>query len=691
MNKFKLSIRFLEQYINKQPDWGYGDLSYFVYKRTYARTKEDGSQEEFFDTCKRVVEGCFQIQLDHCTSLGLPWDAYRAQRSAQKMFEKIWEFKFTPPGRGLWIMGTPITSKLGSTALQNCGFISTKNIKRNLAEPFAWACDMLMLGVGVGFDTKGADLVIIKGPKGDPIQYVIPDTREGWVESIRLLIESYTGKNRVDFDYSKIRKGGEPIKGFGGTSSGPKPLEDGHKNIRALLDSMIGEPLSSTAITDIMNYIGKFVVAGNVRRSAELAIGSIDDKDFIQMKDPKKFKKELADRRWASNNSVEATTDSTFSHITPSIVKNGEPGLIFLENSRHYGRLKDGYNEEGSPKYDAADGYNPCAEQSLAHGEMCCLVETFPARHDSPEEYYETLKYAYLYAKTVTLLPTHDPLANSVMLQNRRIGLSQSGIQQAIKKFGHSDYFKKFCDQAYVQVQQWDRVYSRWLGVPSSLKTTTVKPSGTVSLLAGATPGVHCTHSEYYLRTVRIAASSPLVRPLLKAGYKIEIAHTDNVPASEILLDIPGSRWGGIIPLSELNSKQLGKLLLSTVTLVVYFPVKEKNYTKSKYEITIWEQMLLVRELQTLWSDNAVSNTVTVRKGDEKDLESAIRFFAPYVKTLSFLPLEDHNYNQAPYITITQEEYENYSAGLKKLNFSKVENVEITGEKFCDSTSCTVG
>jgi len=659
--KFKLTENFLRQFQNKEPDWGFDELSRITYLRTYSRIKEDGSQETFFDTIKRCVEGSFTIQMEHCRKSCLPWDAYKAQKSAQKMFQKMWEFKFLPPGRGLWTMGTPIVEKIGSASLCNCGFVSTKDIDKDFAEPFAWAADMLMLGVGIGYDTLGANKITIsKRPTGLynclPLNtYKIPDTREGWVESIKLLLNNYIQEDRKEhivFDYSLIRPAGSPIKGFGGTASGPEPLIEGHNNIIKLLDSYDGIQLDSVGIVDIMNYIGKFVVAGNVRRSAEIAIGNIEDQPFIEMKDYNKYPEELKDRRWMSNNSVYSKSTSDFSNIIKNITINGEPGIILLDNCKHYGRFVDGYLSSSHPKFDNVDGVNPCAEQCLQSYELCNLVETFPANHETAEEYYDTLKYAYLYAKSVTLLPTHCEKTNQIMLQNRRIGCSQSGIQQAIKKFGIQKYLINFCNTGYKAVEHWDLIYSRWLGVPTSIRYTTVKPSGTVSILAGATPGVHCTHSEYYMRTIRIAANNALIKPLTEAGYKIEESIND--PS----------------------------------TKVVYFPVKEKNFTKSKYDISLWEQLILIKELQHYWADNSVSCTVTFKPEEAKDLKSAIEYMAPYVKTLSFLPLENHNYQQAPYQTCTKEEYDAYVASLNTLIIKSL--VESKGERYCTNDTCSV-
>ena len=700
---FKLSPLFLTRYEDKQPDWGFGDLSYFVYKRTYARIKPDNTQEEYWETCRRVTEGVFNAQKSHCNSNRLPWNAYKAQKSAQEFFTRMWQFKFTPPGRGFWIMGTPMVDKIGSAALNNCGFTSTKDVAVDLANSFAWAMDMLMLGVGIGFDTKGAGRVVIKQPKDRIEFYQIPDSREGWVESIYRKINSYMGGPIPEFGYDLIRLQGTPIKGFGGTASGPGPLRQLHRAIDYVLAPLVGQKLTSVAIVDLMNFIGKCVVAGNVRRSAELAIGEIDDIKYVTMKDSTKYAKEMDDRRWASNNSVFASRFSSFGAVAPSIALNGEPGLIFLDNARHYGRFKDGYHGFESDAYDNVDGFNPCAEQSLEDKELCCLVETYPANHESADDYYRTLKFAYMYAKTVTLIPTHDERTNSVMMRNRRIGCSMSGIQQAIKKFGLQRYLTDFCDKGYKVIGSLDRIYSRWLGVPRSIKKTTVKPSGTVSLLAGATPGVHCTHSEYYLRTVRVKADNAMVERLLNSGYLVEYNLNGN--DLDLLYELC-EKAGYVQPdTTEQMAKEQIKIDFRDIredlvifdqfrraggTVVVYFPVHEKNFTKSKFDISLWEQLALVREMQNYWSDNSVSVTVSVRESERGDLERAIEYYAPYVKTLSFLPLSNHTYDQAPYQEIDREGFVRYSSGLLPLNFEGADETKIKGSQFCTNDTCAI-
>jgi ribonucleotide reductase alpha subunit len=270
--------------------------------------------EAWWETVRRGVEGSFNVQKEHCAKLRLPWKNAKAQRSAQIMYDKIFNFKFLPPGRGLWMMGTEFIETRGGASLNNCAFCSTDDIDIKGSFPFCFTMDALMLGVGVGFDTKGAGKITIKQPKNGEgsLDYTVPDSREGWVEGLELVLDAFFyGRKMPKFDFSLVRPYGSPIKGFGGTASGPGPLREMYINITELLYDRIGEELTSTDIVDIFNMIGVCVVAGNVRRSAEIAIGEHDDKAFVTMKDYKKHPKEMKTHRWASNNSVFAEVGQT--------------------------------------------------------------------------------------------------------------------------------------------------------------------------------------------------------------------------------------------------------------------------------------------------------------------------------------------------------------------------------------------
>ena len=1287
--KFSLSEKFLDQFKRKQPKWG--PLGHITFSRTYARLIPGTKRtEEFWETLKRVVEGCYTIQLNHCRKYRLPWNALKAQHSAQTMFKLMWDFKFLPPGRGLWMMGTDYIYQRGSAPLQNCSFVSTQDLKEEGSDPFTFLMDMSMLGVGVAFDTKGAGQIGIVQPSVHSDWVYMPeDSKEGWVDTCRIILDAYFGKGALPnkIDYSRIRPEGAPIKTFGGIAPGPKPLMQAEQDLCTYLseEAQKNTKITSTCIVDIMNILGKCVVSGGIRRclpagtrihtsrglvkiedvqvgdqvntssglhkvkevvsqgrqkimtvhtqigdvrctpdhrlkvftgldeyafkeakdlekgdklvflnnslrlgeiiplkkvelykthlrntieippftealawlvgffladgytdgykvhftthidetpvldkaaciltyfgadpkfavlpcnanriivfgveiaqffkqfknahskfrvpeeimrapnelkaaflagvfdgdgsaknhpikavtttrpnfakdiqslwaaigvptrltslrlpggyrsdvtisgkhplslahqylttysmkyngssefkdshldysypvdwvrkklstedlkkirsskrktvtayttgkllnempkttpidvlsidlenlieedtwdlsiadnhefvinqgiishnTAELALGSGHDEEYITLKDPTKNSGRLKEWRWASNNSITADVGMDYEALAKQTAANGEPGYVWLENCQHYGRLKDGYGD-----YDLrASGVNPCGEQTLesyelcvsghtwlthskgagyissflgktidiwngkewstvepkltSHGEKlfrvhisdgsvleatpdhkwlvetptgepaevrtkelrigdklvytypsappdepwtivdkyaeqkgrefarrfkelltlppetftwnrrtaqrflsgylgeylteryryrsintyikeggvfydtysralalqrlcrknglfmtmyylgngttmcyiqkgdmrhrqyvqsvsemagyhktynltepkrhCCLfemvltkqcnlIETFPSKHETFEEYQKTLKFAYLYGKTVTLVPTHNERTNQIIWRNRRIGLSQSGIIEAFQKQGRREHFR-WCDEGYKTVQHYDTLYSEWLGIPKSIKTTTVKPSGTISLLPGVTPGIHYPHSKYYFRTIRIDKTSLLLPLLEKSGFRMEESvYGDN-------------------------------------TVVVYFPVKENNFDRSKNQVSIWEQLENAAQMQYYWADNQISITVTFDPETEiNDIAKALELYETRLKVVSFLPRRDAVYEQAPYQEITEEEYLDAVKHLKRLNLRSLDTHEVE-EKFCTGEAC---
>lgn len=1014
---FKLSEDFVESYKSKKAPFGYADaagnsVGEITFLRTYSRLKDDGTKETWIDVCERVINGMYSLQKEHCKKNRLPWNDIKAQSSAKEAFDRLFNLKWTPPGRGLWVMGTPIVMvQKNSAALQNCAFVSTSEMtKNNPAKPFGFLMEASMLGVGVGFDDKGADKdFMIYEPNRPTIVENIDDSREGWVNSVMQLINSYLkpDQNPIVFDYSQIRPSGTPIKTFGGTAAGADPLIKLHGHIRKMFDGRAGQKLTRVDIADIGNTIGVCVVSGNVRRSAELLIGRLDDDNFLNLKNAERFpERNSYDSAapgwgWMSNNSVEVGVGSDLSGIVEGIARNGEPGVIWMDVSRKYGRLADppnnkdwrvaGYNpclvpetwvmtdqgpkqirdligrpfnalvngkpfetissgfwmtsasadvydiitdsgwsarvtdnhqimtgrgwiaakdlvngdeihlhshgdvswagpgvyeegyllgslwgdgtlnsqiavlsvwggdvslmpaiekyaknvlnlrsdwkgftkvldrdewrlrsadlatlakswgmQNGNKKIEDAiergssdfyrgflqaafdsDGhiegnkekgvsirlsqsdyeqlqkiqrmlgrlgiiskirkmhdeqtrempggiydckpswrliisgqnaklfmdrigfgheskalkweklsyginfYNKpalakfieleyagtsavydvtvadvhafdangiyvhnCAEQSLESYECCTLVETYLNRHDSLDDFKRTLKFAYLYAKTVTLLPTHWEETNAIMQRNRRIGTSVSGVANFADRVG-MPVLRDWLDQGYQTVQRYDNIYSEWLGIRESIKTTTVKPSGTVSILAGESPGVHWTPGgEYFMRAIRFSNDDPML-PLFKmANYKVE-------QASES----------------------------PNTTSVVFFPIKS-NALRSEKDVTIFEKMSLAAAAQRYWSDNSVSVTISFDSEEEKQhVGTVLHMYDGQLKTVSFLPQGNFTYPQMPYTQIDEKEYIESSMNLLPIDLSGVYAglaADAIGENYCTTDSCEI-
>lgn len=667
---FRLSEDFINGYKERKAPFGYRDaagnsVGEITFLRTYSRLKEDGTKETWVDVCERVINGMYSLQKEHAKSNRLPWSDTKAAASAKEAFERLFELKWSPPGRGLWVMGTPIVmAQRNSAALQNCAFVSTKEMtKADPSKPFTFLMEASMLGVGVGFDDKGADkdFTIYEPLEGET--YVVPDTREGWVKTLELIINAYLRPDTKApiFDYSEVRPAGTPIKTFGGTAAGHEPLERLVNHITKLFSGRAGEKVTRKDIADIGNMIGVCVVSGNVRRSAELLIGRIDDADFLNLKNPEVYpERNSYDPKnpgwaWMSNNSVEATVGANLDSIVDGIARNGEPGVIWLDVSRQYGRLVDPPNN----KDYRVEGYNPCAEQSLESYEMCTLVETYLNRHEDLDDYKRTLKFAYLYAKTVTLLPTHWAETNAIMQRNRRIGTSMSGVANFADNRG-LPALRQWMDKGYETIKYYDTTYSEWLGIRESIKTTTVKPSGTVSILAGESPGVHWTPGgKYFMRTIRFANSDPML-PLFKlANYKVE-------PASES----------------------------PDTTSVVYFPIKSESKRAEK-DVSIYEKMALAAYAQRYWSDNSVSVTVSFNPETESEaVGTVLHLYDGQLKTVSFLPSGNFTYPQMPYTQITEEEYEEQGTmRLFPIDFSGVYAgmaADAIGEAYCTTDACEV-
>jgi len=1000
---FKLPDDFVDSYREKEVPWGFpigagNSLGELTFITKYSRRKEDGSKETWVDTGRRVIEGMFSIQKDWCKENRLPWNENKAQATAKDAFDRLFVGKWTPPGRGLWMMGTEfVHAKKNSAALQNCSFLSTEHISTRSVHdatwPFVRLMEMSMLGVGVGFDTKGADKLTIHQPLEEVEVFVVEDSREGWCESVGKLLESYffAGRPTFDFDYSLVRPSGEPINGFGGTAAGPGPLIDLHNSLKAQFNGREGQKLTSTDIVDIQNKIGRCVVAGNVRRSAEIALGSADDKDFLDLKNWEVNPERMGANGWGhtSNNSIIAEVGGNYDNLAERIADNGEPGLVYLDLCRKYGRLID---PPTNKDYRVA-GTNPCAEQSLESGEccvtaetliqtrygiapigdlvgipvevwngenwsevtpfstgtlptyrvtlsdgsildaseghewlarkstqrvfreirtsdlevgmylpefelsnmggkpvdaayewgwftgdgyidgqkvliliqeneysviesmkldsvyseqtngqnslfrraslrsvlpldtarilrnhdeglpqevlamdsesisnfvagwidtdgsvirqentdhyvlygdekklrdlqillrriginhstlrlfssagtetnkgirnqdlwrllipsyesagiptrikvatkfgtrfgvnnrhpasqidrarkqkvvsidflgsketycfdepvlhrgvfgnvltkQCTLVETFPVKHDSLEDYKRTIKVAYLYAKSVTLLPTHWPETNSIMQRNRRIGCSISGVAQFAERYGWAE-MKTWLNDGYNEVQRYDVVYSDWLGVRESIKTTSVKPSGTVSLLFGVTPGVHWPTADVYIRRMRLASNDPLLEALGKAGYHTEPDVMD--PVHSVVVELP----------------------------------TRGPQVRTEREVTMWEKASLAVLAQRYWADNQVSVTITFQPQEKDQIGALLRSVDGQLKSISMLPLleEGGAYAQMPYERISEEVWEESTKKVKAIKWASLyagKALDAEGEKFCSNDVCMI-
>lgn len=668
---FKLSEEFIEDYKTKEVPWGFSigggnSLSELTFILKYSRKKDDGTKERWWEVCQRCVEGMYSIFKDHAKFNKTPWNDLKAQKSARDAYDRMFNFKWTPPGRGLQHMGTRyIAESRNGARLINCAGLSTEKISTHSAYeatmPFERLMDMSLNGIGVGIDTRGAGRLVLHQPIEETEVYVIDDTREAWARSLGVLLESFFFKNRrtVQFDYSLIRPEGAILKSFGGTASGPGPLIRMHEKISELLSNREGDFLTERDIVDIANLSGKAVVSGGSRRSALIVFGKQESDDYVNLKNwelPENAERTGPDGwAWLSNNSILADIDEDLSGLIQAIAVNGEPGIIWPEMMQSYGRLAD----VADYKDQKAVVSNPCGEISLeGGGELCCLAELYPTNHTDIEDFKQSIKHAYMYAKAVVLLPTPWAETNEIIIRNRRIGVSMTGVAQFIENRSWTE-MKNWMNEGYRYISAVDKKYSSWLGVRESIRITTIKPAGSTSLIAGVTPGIHWpTTGDYHIRRVRFLNTDPLLPILAAAGYIVEADVND--------------------PL---------------MTAVVSFPTTGVHM-RSEREVSVWEKASLAAMAQRYWSDNMVSCTLSFREEEIPELAPLLNSFQGQFKGVSFLPIHDAGttYAQAPYEPLGEDAALKWQGEVSNIPSDLLYNTagEFAEEKFCNSDSCTI-
>lgn len=659
--------------------FGFGMLGLATYYRTYSRIKENGQQERWADTVIRCVEGVMSIRKTHYAINGLRWDEPHWQQTAINMANAIFDIRMLPPGRSLWSMGTDYVYERGALSLYNCAFRSIKLLSHDASR----VMNMLMAGIGVGFDTHRHELQFTQ-PVETKRMYVIPDTREGWVEATRRLIASYEeGSETVEFDYSLIRPFGAPIRGFGGVASGPQPLIDAHTDIRKFLDRRVRGEISDTRlIIDTINRIAKCVVAGNVRRSALIALGSPQDTEFLNIKDwrlPENQERMDWKTGWGhtSNNSVVLETAEDFDYL-PEIASrvglNGEPGILNLMNVQKYGRM-------GDKQPDLAQGVNPCGEIGLEHAEVCNLSEVFPTRCKTEKEFLEALELATLYSSTVALLRTEDEEINAVVSRNRRIGVSISGIPDWFAAVERKSDIVRLLNKGYDVVKEANQRLAKDAGVPPSIRLTTVKPSGSISLLAGVSPGMHHPIFQTYLRGVKFGLASPVVPLLMEAGVPHEPDEKDpnNTLFFQFPIHVPKAR-----PQDQVSLSEHGLRLL----LISRFWTDNAASNTSSFRGTVCE----AEDGTPLPYDSEFPNRKVLHTGEEREIESWLTYVTPHVKSISMLPYYNGllTHNQMPYQSVPYDKYQEITSKIKDIDWKRFEGSDGEDQRFCESTFCEV-
>lgn len=538
----------------------------------------------------------------------------------------------------------------GNILTGNCWVVTLENWYN-----FVIAEDLLMLGGGVGASVehryvsklpkvKRGVKIVHKNTKD--ADFIVPDSREGWCKLSYLIYEAYfvTGKG---FTWSTIciRGAGEAIRGFGGKASGSPPLIEFVTKLCEILDAREGRHIRPIDAGDIICCIGELVVSGNVRRSAIILVGDPWDKEYLKAK--RWDLGVLPTQRSCANFSVVCDDVDDLHPLYWKTYEVGEPfGLVNRKNIQKYGRM-------GELKKDTAVTVNPCGESCLESYEPCNLQEIFLPNLNNKEEFFEAARLMHRFGKRICLEKYHHPEIDEVIHRNNRIGTGITGCLQS------SLFNPTTLDEAYEVIQKENVSYSKQLGIPPSIRTTLVKPSGTLSLVGDCTPGIHPAFSKFYIRRVRFASNDRLIPVLKDAGHHIE----------------PVKRFDGT---------------LDHNTLVVDFYCETPDGTPcADSGFDTWKQLDTLLLAQKHWADQAVSVTVYYRKEEIPEIKKWLSNNLKYLKTISFLCHNDHGFIQAPIEAMTQEDYEKKASKVKPIDFDTITSGELESLE-CEGGVCPI-
>lgn len=521
----------------------------------------------------------------------------------------------------------------GGVVTGNCWWTTLRS-----PEDWTWAMNQLMLGGGVGVGIHEierlptvalgrARLAIWCGhlhPNFDEVKpndksflngstpvFKAEDSRGGWVESLRRVLKAaYEGTDLI-VDVGAVRPRGQRIKTFGGIACGPGPLAHLLRSVWAIVRTAEGRRLSSVEALDVTNLIGFCVKSGNVRRSALIVLGEAEDQEF---RNAKKDTAAVYSHRHTSNNSIrfrswDQINNFNWKGLVDDNIEFGEPGIVNMPLIWE--------------KDPGATGINPCGEIGLHDKESCNLAEVFPAKFDGSVDTDLIFKLVTRYSLRQRMSPLEDPEADAVQRANMRVGVGLGGICDF-------DYTREMLTGWYKLVRSEADSYAQALGVSRPIAVTTVKPSGTISLITGSSPGIHAPYSPHYIRRTRVADNDPMTEALKDAGVPWEYDKYD----------------------------QTGH------TLVFEFPMKALHTRFTVQTESARDQFERQAQIQDWWSDNAVSATLSFDPETEREeMATLLESYVPRFKSTSMLA-KNHSYEQAPYEAITMEEYAARVSGI---------------------------
>ena len=621
------------------------EASEFVYVRSYARwLQEENRRETWTETVDRYISF-----IEDATGDRVPQKVFRKARQRMMVFETFGSM------RALWSAGD--AAQATNVAMYNCAFQAI-----DCVEAFAECLYILMCGTGYGFSIENK--YVSKLPTVEKLNgkgagtFVIPDSKEGWADSVKHLMQSLYAGNDLELDYSLLRPRGARLKTFGGKSSGPAPLIRAHDFIRQIFKDAQGRKLKSIECLDILNKIADVVVVGGVRRSSQISLSDLEDQEVANAKTGN-----IPFHREMSNN-------STVYHEKPGVMKFMEEWVCLAKSGRGERGI---FNLQGAKKRcpERRDptkivGANPCAEILLRSCEFCNLSEVVVRPTDDLDDVLdkiETATWLGAIQSTFTYFPYLSRKWKNNCEQERLLGVSITG---------HMDNPKLFTEDALCAMRKKAikvaKKAAEKLGINFSAAITCNKPSGTLSQLANCASGIHSRLARWIIRRYRVSSIDALYKLLKACGVPMSAenkqresdwkkAQQGDLHACTIYEK--GKRW------SE------DKVL----TWVVSFPIEAPKSSVLKNDMTAIEQLEYYKKVQKNWCEHNASCTIQVTDNEWLEVGNWVYRNWKYITGVSFIP-EDPDYEQMPEEPITEEEYKKLKAALPVIDYSRLAEFE---------------
>ena len=449
------------------------------------------------------------------------------------------------------------------------------------------------------------------------------------------------------WDLSKVRPAGAPLKTFGGRASGPEPLESLFKFAVSLFQNASGRKLSSLECHDLVCKIAEIVVVGGVRRSALISLSNLSDDRMRHAKTGQWWNTEP--QRALANNSAcytEKPDMGVFMDEWKALYesKSGERG-IFNRMSAVTMASKNGRRNTEDYEF----GTNPCSEIILRNREFCNLSEVVVRANDTKYSLLNKVRLASIlgtFQSTLTNFRYVSAAWKRNCEEERLLGVSLTGIMDSKITNGKTSLMSlpEVLQELKSVAVDTNLKYSKELGINQSTAVTCIKPSGTVSQLTDSASGIHARHNPYYVRTVRGDKKDPLTRMMMDEGFPVE----DDV----------------------MNPSH---------TSVFSFPVKVDKNAVFRTDMSAIEQLELWKVYQENWCEHKPSVTISVKEDEWLEVGAWVYKNFDFMSGVSFLPFSEHTYKQAPYQDCTKEEYEILLQRMpKKVEWQKLAEYEQT-------------